>query len=346
MAKSFAKPVLVVLVVALCASLVASGVAAAQDLPRVLRIGTNPLGSLLAVTGTALANLIANHTPIDARAVPTDGATTWMPMFLTGEMDLGVTNTYDAYMGWRGEDVFGVISGGKGFPLRTVVMGSPLVVGILVRGDSDIHSSADLRGRRYVTTFSYSGAVTALAQGFLANYGYTVSDVLPVVVPGITEGVQALIEGRADAAAAAITIPAARELDAAHGARFLGMDPSLEAVRRFQQHFPVGYPLEVRPAPNLVGIDAPAHYAAYDSSLVARADLSEAAVYEVTKALWNHYEELGEVHPDLRNWTPASFLKEEFAVPYHPGAVRFYREQGVWTDAMEVRQRELLAQGN
>lgn len=309
-----------------------------------LSLGTHPLGSLFAVVGAGVATVLTNHTDINVRAVPTDGPSTWMPMLVSGEMDLGVANAFDSYMGWLGEDVYSLISGGRGFPVRVVVVGSPLPNGLLVRADSDIRSGKDVAGKRVVTQYSGSGALTSLAQGFLANYGYTPADVRGVTVPGITDGVQALIEGRADAAVAALSIPLARELDAVHGARFVGIDPSPEAVERFREHFPVVYALEVAPGPNTVGIEEPTHYAAYDSYLVARESLSEDVVYELTKAIWNHYEELGEIHPDLRNWNPSRFATELTTVPYHPGAVRFFKEQGVWTDAMQARQDELLAQ--
>lgn len=35
--------------------------------------------------------------------------------------------------------------------------------------------------------------------------------------------------------------------------------------------------------------------------------------------------------------------KNPFTIPYHPAAVRFYRERGVWKPEMEEAQRRLLS---
>src|SRR5690606_4879949 len=106
------------LLAALVVGAAGGGPALAQGMPGSLSLGTHPLGSLFAVVGAGIATVLTNHTDINVRAVPTDGPSTWMPMFVSGEMDLGVANAFDAYMGWRGEDVYSIISGGRGFPVR------------------------------------------------------------------------------------------------------------------------------------------------------------------------------------------------------------------------------------
>ncbi len=45
----------------------------------------------------------------------------------------------------------------------------------------------------------------------------------------------------------------------------------------------------------------------------------------------------------LKEWTPDRFVSKEALIPYHPGAIRFYKEKGVWTDEMAKLQEALLA---
>ncbi|GLQ35210.1 C4-dicarboxylate ABC transporter substrate-binding protein [Amylibacter marinus] len=61
--------------------------------------------------------------------------------------------------------------------------------------------------------------------------------------------------------------------------------------------------------------------------VVARMDLSEEAVYEITKAFWDNLPKLTEDAPYLGSLTPdAAFAAENVAL--HPGAARFYKEAG------------------
>ena len=307
-----------------------------------LSIGTHPTGSLYATYGAGIAEVLSAHTAMDVRAVPTNGPVAWMPLLARREIDLGVLNAFDAQMAYLGQEEFAELSGGRGFPVRLVAVGAPNINGILVAADSGIRSGRDLRGRRYVTTFTGSRGITLGALGYLANFGLTTGDVVPVAVPSITAGLQVLMEGRVDATYISVDVPAIRELDARRGALFLPADPSAEAVAAFQRVFPAAYAVMVQPEEGLPGIRQPTPLIAYDTYLVARADLPDDAVYEIVRALWEHISDAYPVHPRFREWRPAAFVSERPLIPYHPGAVRFYQERGAWSSKAEAAQQELL----
>jgi len=137
-------------------------------------------------------------------------------------------------------------------------------------------------------------------------------------------------------------MPIIEELNAKKGARILPLDASAEAVKRVRNFFP-GYPVSVTPGPGRTGVEKEQHLWAYDIYLIAREDLSDAAAYQVAKALWENYNELGTIHALLKKWIHEKFVTTEALVPYHPGALRFYKEKGIWTSEMEKLQEELLA---
>lgn len=62
--------------------------------------------------------------------------------------------------------------------------------------------------------------------------------------------------------------------------------------------------------------------------LVVREDVSDEIVYQFTKLLWNNLAILQEIHSATREMALEDSLKG-IAMPLHPGALRYYREQQV-----------------
>ncbi|HEY8486846.1 MAG TPA: TAXI family TRAP transporter solute-binding subunit, partial [Limnochordales bacterium] len=319
-------------------------VPARASMPRLVSIGTHPTTSLYGTYGVGLSGFLTRQLGIEVRHLPTNGPVVWVPMMERGEVDLGIANAYDVQTAYLGTQDFEPLSRGRGFALRLVANTAPNIIGVLVPGDSGIRTGQDLRGRRYVLTVTGSGGITMQARGFLANFGLSPSDVVAVSVPSIGAALQAVMEGRADATSISIDVPAIRELQARRGALFLAAQTSPEAVEAFRQFFPPAYPLEVNPDPPLPGVRPGTPLIAYDTYLVARADLADEVVYRVLQALWEKGSELVAVHPRFRDWRREEFLTARALVPYHPGAVRFFRERGLWTSQFDELQARLLRQ--
>ena len=76
---------------------------------------------------------------------------------------------------------------------------------------------------------------------------------------------------------------------------------------------------------------------------MAREDISQAAIYEIAKILWEHNDELVK-RPGLMEWKRERFVTEEPMMPYHDGAIKFFKEKGLWTKEMEAFQKARLAE--
>ncbi len=63
--------------------------------------------------------------------------------------------------------------------------------------------------------------------------------------------------------------------------------------------------------------------------LITSADQEEELVYQLTRTLWENREELTSKHPAGRSINPANAPRNT-GTEFHPGAVRFYREIGIW----------------
>lgn len=314
----------------------------AQQLPSIINIGTHSVGSFYNITGTAIATVVAKHTSMKATVMPMAGPSAWYPLMVTKEIDLGMANCWDSEKGYLGESTYEKLSQGKGFPVRLLAISTMNIGGIVVAGNSGINSYSELKGKRVAGNFP-TPSLQLQTEGYIANGGVKWSEIKPIPVSSPAEGVKAVTEGRADASGTAtLGMPATDELNAKKGARFLPLDPSPNAVKRVREKFP-GYPLKVTPGPGRTGLEKEQYMWAYDNYLVVREDLTEEAVYQIAKALWENYKELGNIHVLLKAWTHERFVSNEALLPYHPGAIKFYKEKGIWTEEMVKLQETLLA---
>lgn len=315
-----------------------------QNGSQILALGTQGAGSIINAMASGISAVLSRNFGSEVKTVATSGPGEWMPMMNTNEIDMGLLNAWDAQTGYLGKAGYEKISAGKGFDIRLITSGHKAANGIIVAESTGIKSGADLKGKRIVGNFTGSAGQTMLSEAALANLGLTKNDVKMTAAPSVDAGLKSVIEGRADANGCAnLGMGAISELEAGKGARFLSLDPSPEAVKRLQELFPANL-IKVSPGKGNTGIkEDPTYLMQYDFYMVGRASLSDDVVYNVVKTLWDKNNELGALNKNLLDWTPENFVVDLFTVPYHPGAIKFYQEKGVWTPEMEKRQQELLA---
>lgn len=321
-----------------------AGAAAAQSLPKSVAIGSNPAGSLFYALGSGLAKVISEASPIQAQIQPYAGTSTFVPLFATGELDFGVVNAVDMGMVYQGKKL--QVGGRNPFPhvpqSRLIMRGSPLRSSLIVRKDSPIKTIGDVRGKRVTGEYPAQLAVWYNVFGALSNGGLTWKDVKVVPVPAVNEGVDALVQGRADVTTHAIGSAKVREADAAIGIRYIPLDCSPQGEARIKKAIP-GYYLSVVKAGSSPGIVQDTCTYTYDIYLTGHQGLSDATVRNVLQAIWVNIDKLPQFHPGFREWTRARAVDPEVTIPYHPAAIRFYKDNGVWSTKLDETQKRLLA---
>jgi uncharacterized protein len=314
----------------------------AEQLPSILSIGTHPIGSFFNSVGTAVAVVAGKHTQMKTVVKPMTGPAAWYPLMETKDVDLGVLNNWDAEKGYLGESTYAKLSKGKGFSTRLVAVSVNNAIGLAVAANSGIFKYSDLKGKRVAGNLP-TPSLQLQTEALLANGGVSWSEIRVVPVSSVAEGVKVVMQGQSDASATCtIGMPITEELHAKKGARILPIDPSPEAVKRTKEKFP-GYLVKVTPGPGKTGVEKEQYLWAYDIYVIAREDLPDEAVYQVVKALWDHTTELGAIHVLLKEWTQDLFVSREALIPYHPGAIKFYKEKGAWKEEMDKLQGNLLA---
>jgi hypothetical protein len=317
--------------------------ASSQDkLPKTISIGTHSIGSFFHATGVAAAKTITDHTSMKALVKPMAGPVAWYPYMEREDIDLGVLNMWDAEKGYLGESMYERLSDKKGFSVRLICTTVPNAIGLVVVKDSPIKSISDLKGKKVSGNFP-TPSLQLQTEALLANANLTWKDIVPIPANSPAEGVKMVTEGRSDSSGTVtLGTPAIEELNAKKGARYLPLNPSNEAAAKMKKIFP-GYMVKVQPGHGNTGIEKEQYLWGYDIYLIAGEKLSEEAAYTITKALWENYKEFGGVHKLLTNWTPQNFVSKEALIPYHLGAIKFYKEKGAWSADMDKIQKDLLA---
>ncbi len=220
----------------------------------------------------------------------------------------------------------------------------PIGYGIAVAADLGVETYADLKGKRLAWYLDYP-VVNVNTEAYLAYAGLTWDDVERVDVKGFfDDSLRALREGDLDAAFAGTTSE--------------GVDEATEGPRGL--FWPV---IDPQDAEGLARMDAIAPYfvirdvsdgAAVDPShihpgahypypiLIALQRTKHDLVYNMTKAMAELYPLYEGKVLGIDGWSidDQYFL---WFIPYHDGAIAYFEELGIWTDAAQAHNDHLLA---
>lgn len=321
---------------------------ASNELPDTITFATGPVGGAYNATGSGLAALIMDKTPMRVIVQSSSEVTTWMPHLNEGKVDFGMFNGPNAGLAYVGDGGYE-----ESKNIRMVAAGTLLHnTGYVVREDSGIESLEQLKGKRLGTGYGGNIILQKLAEANLAALGLSFNDFSQVPFPDFTAGLSALQDGSVDATmGAGPTTPKTMEVDAAIGVKvlpFANLKPEdIEAgipedIQAILDEYVPGVTLDVAPADVGVVKEDSVLYA-YGLYIGASTHTSEAAVYEVLKTVWENYEELYSVHQWFDGWLPEHMLVKNPPAPYHDGAIKFFKEVGVWTDEHDQAHEALLA---
>lgn len=304
-------------------ALAAFGAAAQQ-----VSIGTSNPGSIYHSSGSVIAKLLNEKASIRSTIQPYASPNVFIPAVNAGELQLGLANIAEITWALEGKEHF---EGRPHKDLRAVAIMYPLRSAIFVRKDSPIRTLADLKGKPALDGFTSQKIILPLLDAMYAAVGMTRKDMRPVQVPNVVLGADTFAAGRSEMFFFAIGAAKPKEVDASVGGiRALSIPNTPQAEKAIKEHFPPGYLRLERPSPVNVGILEPTYSLAYDALVFASSKTPDNVAYQTAKVMHDNAKEMGEAFGPLRLFDPKTMAKDFRPLEFHPGAVKYYKELGMW----------------
>lgn len=244
-----------------------------------------------------------------------------------------------ADVGWLANEVYFATEAVHDFATRDwgpqdlrIGLGRPGPFGFAVAADAGVEKIADLRGKR-VPFIKANPSINTKVEAMLAFGGLTWDDVQVVEVPSYGAALRAVVDGLADAAGTVPTAAAMYELESSKRGLIwpdLPVDDK-DGWDAVQSVAPFFAPATFTEGAGL-SKDKPAHLMAYRYPMLTfYAGADEDFVYNIVKAMDETYGLYKDGSAAMVAWEIAKAGRTPADAPFHPGAVRYLKEIGVWT---------------
>ncbi len=322
------------------AALLAAGTAlAAPELPKNLAVTAYDVGSSGYSQAVAVGAAFKNHLGVTLRVLPGKNDVSRMVPLREGKVDFSY-NGIGTYFGQEGVDVFGTKDWGPQ-EVRVLLMSmGDNCLGQFVTVDSGVKTLAELKGKRV----AYVKGSPALNQNTFAHLrfgGLTWDDVEQVVVGGNNGAFDAVLNNQADSFFS--TTNSGNVLKVQNSPRGVFYPPlphddkeGWARVKEVAPHFTPHICKES--AGNMPAWEG----ASYPYPVVINYVNDDAdKAYVFTKA---HFEQ----YPNFKDAAPAAsgYALDrqvlDWVVPFHEGAIRYYKEAGKWTPELQAHNDKLV----
>ncbi len=287
-----------------------------------LSIGTGGTGGTYYPIGGGLGELITRHIDGYSGVAEVTGASVEnMGLVYRGQSDMALALADTVAAGYNGTGTFE----GRALP-STRALGSvyPNAVQLVTLADSGITSLSDLVGKRVSVGAPGSGTEVS-ARTLLEANGITYSDFRGQRL-NFNETADALRDGDIDAGFWSVGPPTSSIMSLATSRDIRVINLSQEEIDNAREAQPVFAHYEM-PANTYEGQTEMVNTIGTPNVLIVNADMPEELAYQVTRVMFEHVDELREIHP-AANSTTVRFSLGATPIPLHPGALRYYEETG------------------
>ena len=300
-------------------------------------LGTAPVGGAFRPVGDAIASVLnefrgENNWRVQSKG--TKGSQQNIRELDSGDIQLAMSNSAITYYAVRGESGWD-----KQYDMRAVVTLAPNVGLFITKRDAGIQTIGDLKNKRVVVGPSGAGFEMFLGP-LMTAHGVSYSDTQQEFTPvnsAYSDAVSLLGDGAVDAAfmGGAIPTPAVTQACTTHDIFFVPYDESVrkQLIAEYPFYEEMTIPAKTRDGKetyrgmteDFVALDVGSMH------LITSADQDEELIYQITRTIWENRAEIVKQHRaglSINEQNAARFT----GTPFHPGAIRFYQEIGIWQE--------------
>ena len=310
----------------------------AEAARRQLNVGTGFAGSSMHMFGTVFAKHLQKELRIRVTAQPYIGPSVFIPLVNNGDLEFGLTSMVDGGTAYAG------INREANKNLRAVARLWAMPFAFMTRKDSGIETLADLKGKKVVLKVTAATAINLMAGAMLDAGGLSEDDVKVITVSGVGQGMEAVIEGNADATPGSLRMGIVKKANATVGIRVLDFkqDPSAEK-----------YVSSTAPGFGTYAVKASDYPVAEFDKLIFSMDIylmvpASLEAEEVTRVLDVLHSKWSEMQKEFSSIAPSrieDFVHSSQTFPYHEAAINYYKNgkgKAVWDESAEARNQKLL----
>jgi TRAP transporter TAXI family solute receptor len=286
-----------------------------------LKLMTGPMGGSWYPLGGAIAELIQKTIPGATVSVAPGAGIANVMGVQEGKAEIGFGNSCSTVDAVAGRDPFKA-------PTKNVLQLAnlyPQYFQMVALDESGIKSPGDFRGKS-IAVQPKGNTAELLTRQVLELYGLSYKEMGKVSFVSYSDAVELMKDKHADSFTLGTTIPASSIKDLATNKKIRLLPLPDDKIRELRK-MNAGYLKRIVPKGTYPGVDYDVPGIGYFTHLVISAKLPDDLVYKITKNLASNLPRLAEVVKDMQGVTPKD-LALDIGVPYHPGALKYFKEIG------------------
>ncbi|MGU9950715.1 MAG: TAXI family TRAP transporter solute-binding subunit [Gammaproteobacteria bacterium WSBS_2016_MAG_OTU1] len=301
--------------------------AAPASAEQFITIGTGGVTGVYYPTGGAICRLVNKDRKthgIRCSVESTGGSVYNTRTIRQGELDFGVVQSDVQAAAVAGNGKFA--DDGPYPQLRAVFSVHPEPIHLMVRADSGISKVSDLKGKK-VNIANPGSGTRVLAETLIKYWGLAKSDFAIAAELKSSEQASALCDGKLDASIWAAGLPNGSSQEATNTCDIKILSLSGAPLQKLLGDNPA-YAKATIPGgmypgnPNDIASWGP------KATFVTAANTSDDVVYALVKAVFSNFDSFKKLHPAFSLLEETKMIKDGLSAPLHPGAAKYYKEQG------------------
>jgi TRAP transporter TAXI family solute receptor len=290
-----------------------------------LSITTGGTGGVYYPLGGGFASILTKEIPgVTATTEVTGGSVDNLKLIGSGGADVAFAQVDAAWDAINGQDKFPTK-----LPIRALVVMYPNHMHVVTVDGSGVNTMEDLKGKR-VSTGSPGSATEVFAFRVIEAAGLDKDKDMTRERLGVAESVNAIKDGKIDAFFWVGGLPTAAVTDVAATPNVtIKLLDFAHLVEKMNARYGPLYTAASIPRATYTGMEKDAQNITVWNVMAVNSKFDEKLAYDLTKTMLDKREDLAKVHKEALNIKVENQSSKKAGIPWHPGALKYFKEKGI-----------------